>query len=193
MVVCTGKEREVSDVCVFNRQTICTHIFKSRSLANTPMAPVATFATVATRASYREINNERYILIPLSPYRGSLGRGPQSSTSLPLLNGISTGCNNIEMGGPEDATSKSQVQERFLSSDGKPIRVPKIPLADFCQEYGINENIQRILASEGFETAGAILEISETGLKDTLKIGEIGELRRALREFISKELLDGAQ
>ncbi|KAJ6511812.1 hypothetical protein DFH09DRAFT_1100112 [Mycena vulgaris] len=104
-----------------------------------------------------------------------------------------TGGNNIEMGGREDATSNSQVQERFLSSDGKPIRVPKIPLAEFCQEYGINENIQRILASEGFETAGAILEISETGLKDTLKIGEIGELRRALREFISKELLDGAQ
>ncbi|KAJ6511813.1 hypothetical protein DFH09DRAFT_1374303, partial [Mycena vulgaris] len=34
--------------------------------------------------------------------------------------------------------------ERFLSRDGKPIRVPKLPLAEFGQEYGVNETILKI-------------------------------------------------
>ncbi|KAJ6514793.1 hypothetical protein DFH09DRAFT_1287964 [Mycena vulgaris] len=102
--------------------------------------------------------------------------------------------NNTEVRFSE-ATASGIVQgpespERFLSRDGKAICVSKLPLADFCQQYEINETIQGILEREGFETAGAVLEISEASLKAKLKIGQIGELRRALREFISKELLD---
>jgi hypothetical protein len=83
------------------------------------------------------------------------------------------------------AIDPGPVHEQFLSSDGRPIRVPEMSLEKFCQDYHISVNIQTHLKKHGFTTAGGLLEITEVDLKEAnLKIGEIGELRRALREFI---------
>jgi hypothetical protein len=80
--------------------------------------------------------------------------------------------------------------EHFRGSDGKMICVPRVSLADFCRDHGVSDTIQHILAKEGFKTAGAVLEVSEDILRTTrLKIGEIGELKRGLREFISEAII----
>jgi hypothetical protein len=74
----------------------------------------------------------------------------------------------------------------MVQIDKEPIRVPTIGLADFCHKYKINEKIHELLAQEGFTTAAALLEISESTLKETgLKIGQIAELKRALRALLS--------
>ncbi|KAJ7681372.1 hypothetical protein B0H17DRAFT_1076481 [Mycena rosella] len=87
----------------------------------------------------------------------------------------------FDAAGPESAMSKSR--------NGKTISVPKLNLDDFCQTFGISEDIESRLRAAEFKSAGALLEISETDLKEVgLKIGQIGELRRALREFLSREM-----
>jgi hypothetical protein len=54
----------------------------------------------------------------------------------------------------------------------------------FCETYGVDESIRTTLEREGFKTAGALVEISEGTLEEKLKIGEIAELKRAVREFL---------
>ncbi|KAJ7789418.1 hypothetical protein B0H14DRAFT_2627251 [Mycena olivaceomarginata] len=73
-------------------------------------------------------------------------------------------------------------------SDGKVICVPRVSLAEFCRDHDVDDTIRDILAEEGFKTARAVLEVSEDTLRTRLKIGQIGELKRGLREFISKAI-----
>ncbi|KAJ7744251.1 hypothetical protein DFH07DRAFT_1063424 [Mycena maculata] len=94
---------------------------------------------------------------------------------------------------PQGAAGAKGFAERFVSSDGKAIRVPNLTLAEFCEKYGLNDTIRQVLEKEGFETAGALLETTEPTLKEAgLKIGQIGELRRALRVFLSAEHVEAA-
>jgi hypothetical protein len=63
-----------------------------------------------------------------------------------------------------------------------------LDLSGFCEKYHVGDHIRGLLEDAGFKTAGALAEISEDSLKQAkLKIGEIGELKRAVREFISTE------
>ncbi|KAF8187067.1 hypothetical protein K438DRAFT_1973240 [Mycena galopus ATCC 62051] len=73
--------------------------------------------------------------------------------------------------------------------DEKIITVPTLSVDDFCEQYRLNGEIQKLLQDEKFETAGAVLEAPEANLeKAGFKQGQIAELKRALREFLSTQM-----
>ncbi|KAF8150308.1 hypothetical protein K438DRAFT_442351 [Mycena galopus ATCC 62051] len=58
-------------------------------------------------------------------------------------------------------------------------------LSEFCRQYRVSDKIRRQLDKQGFETVGALLEVSDTSLRKAgLKSGQIAELKRALEEFV---------
>jgi hypothetical protein len=62
-----------------------------------------------------------------------------------------------------------------------------LTLAEFCLKYQVSDTIRGLLEADGFETAGALLNVSEKDLKeDGFKRGHIAELKRALREFVHR-------
>ncbi|KAJ7116283.1 hypothetical protein C8R43DRAFT_1137958 [Mycena crocata] len=68
------------------------------------------------------------------------------------------------------------------------VYVPMLTVADFCKRYHLSTEISNILKNEGYQTAGALFEESDATLKDLgLKIGQVAELKRALKEFLSLE------
>jgi len=74
--------------------------------------------------------------------------------------------------------------------DGKIITVPNLSVAEFCKEYRLSDEIRELLQNEKFETAGAVLEAAEGNLeKAGFKQGQIAELKRALREFLSTKMV----
>ncbi|KAJ7499624.1 hypothetical protein FB451DRAFT_1358744 [Mycena latifolia] len=77
---------------------------------------------------------------------------------------------------------------RLVSVDGSAIVVPTLTLAEFCQEYRLSDKIRNLLDEAGFETAGALLEVSDVSLlEDGFKRGQIAEMRRALKEFLTNQ------
>lgn len=82
---------------------------------------------------------------------------------------------------------------RSISIDGKVISVPILKVDEFCEKYHLNHEICERLQSEKFETAGALLEVAEDSLeKAGFKQGQIAELKRALREFLSTRVMEPA-
>ncbi|KAJ7450046.1 hypothetical protein B0H11DRAFT_1928429 [Mycena galericulata] len=80
--------------------------------------------------------------------------------------------------------------ERSISVDGKIILVPTLKVADFCKQYHLSDEIRQLLEKEKFETAGALLEVAESNLeKSGFKQGQIAEVKRALREFLSVKMV----
>jgi hypothetical protein len=68
---------------------------------------------------------------------------------------------------------------------GGGVRVPTLTVAEFCQKYHFGDKIRNLLDQQGFETAGAILEVSEMSLLEVgFKIGHIAEMKRALRQLL---------
>ncbi|KAJ6511814.1 hypothetical protein DFH09DRAFT_1324222 [Mycena vulgaris] len=85
------------------------------------------------------------------------------------------------------SASRLKPPQRFVRIEGRTVSVPTLALAEFCHEYHLSAEIHDRLDTEGFETAGALLEISEATLKDAkLRVGQIGELKRALKDFLLK-------
>ncbi|KAJ7450005.1 hypothetical protein B0H11DRAFT_2289374 [Mycena galericulata] len=81
-------------------------------------------------------------------------------------------------------------EKQKISVDGKTISVPILKVAEFCQQYRLDDSIRKLLQNEKFETAGALLEADESSLEKTgLKQGQIAELKRALREFLSEKMV----
>ncbi|KAJ7354081.1 hypothetical protein DFH08DRAFT_804000 [Mycena albidolilacea] len=75
---------------------------------------------------------------------------------------------------------------RSIAIDGKIISVPVLTVNDFCQQYHLSQEICKLLNDAKFESAGALLEVAEGNLeKAGFKQGQIAELKRALREFLS--------
>jgi hypothetical protein len=73
--------------------------------------------------------------------------------------------------------------------EGKRVSVPPMKISDFCHQYCINTNVLELLEKSGFETAGALLDVTEDNLKDVgLQPGNIAEMKRALREFLSARM-----
>ncbi|KAJ7359331.1 hypothetical protein DFH08DRAFT_931886 [Mycena albidolilacea] len=73
--------------------------------------------------------------------------------------------------------------------DGEIITLPNLSVAEFCRQYRLSDEIHRLLETEKFETAGAVLEAAETNLeKAGFKQGQIAELKRGLREFVSTKM-----
>ncbi|KAJ6569079.1 hypothetical protein B0H19DRAFT_1349971 [Mycena capillaripes] len=76
-------------------------------------------------------------------------------------------------------------QQTPLVSVSSTVKVPTLTIASFCQQYHISRTIQDRLQEEGFETAGALLELSDTQLVDAgFKRGHIAELKRALKALL---------
>ncbi|KAJ6553028.1 hypothetical protein B0H19DRAFT_1155495 [Mycena capillaripes] len=93
----------------------------------------------------------------------------------------------------EDEESRNQSpsggQERTVSIQelSDTIRVPNLSVAAFCKEYALSDAILRRIEKAGFETAGALLETSDSDLKAAdFKPGQIAELKRALKDFLFK-------
>ncbi|KAJ6540304.1 hypothetical protein B0H19DRAFT_1268906 [Mycena capillaripes] len=79
-----------------------------------------------------------------------------------------------------------RLSHQLLSIDGKGL--PPLSVAEFCKEYNLSDKIHKLLDDQGFETVGALLKLTDTGLKDAgFKIGHIAELRRAVNNFASKD------
>lgn len=81
--------------------------------------------------------------------------------------------------------NRPRFSKQLVSMDGRTIQVPQLAVADFCNQYGLSQKIHDLLTEEGYETAGALLEVSDVTLKDAnFKSGQIAELKRALKEFL---------
>lgn len=65
------------------------------------------------------------------------------------------------------------------------VRVPTLSLEEFSKKYALGDSVRKLLENQGFETAGALLEISDSDLESVdFKKGHIAELKRALRDFL---------
>ncbi|KAJ6461675.1 hypothetical protein C8R45DRAFT_1220661 [Mycena sanguinolenta] len=79
----------------------------------------------------------------------------------------------------------AQSATRAVSLDGKTISVPDLPIKDFCENYRLDEKIEKLLKDQAFDSAGALLEVSEEDLRAVgFKLGQVAELKRALREWL---------
>ncbi|KAF7373269.1 Kinase-like protein [Mycena sanguinolenta] len=68
-------------------------------------------------------------------------------------------------------------------------RVPRISIGEFCRKFHVNEEIRKLLEEEGFETARALLELTDAELRRVgFKDGQIAELERALKELLTAGL-----
>ncbi|KAJ6511830.1 hypothetical protein DFH09DRAFT_1100127 [Mycena vulgaris] len=76
---------------------------------------------------------------------------------------------------------------RLVSVSGKVGNVLALTVSDFCREYHLSDKIRNLLDEQGFETAGALLEVSDISLlQDGFKPGQVAELKRALKELLVK-------
>ncbi|KAJ7113613.1 hypothetical protein C8R44DRAFT_741195 [Mycena epipterygia] len=65
-------------------------------------------------------------------------------------------------------------------------RVPKMALAAFCKEYELDDTILRVLQGKGYSTVGALCAEFAVNLTDAgLTVGQIAELKQALKQFLS--------
>jgi hypothetical protein len=64
-------------------------------------------------------------------------------------------------------------------------RVPHLTIAKFCKQFQLSEKIWRLLQEEGYETAGALLDVDDVALRNAgFKGGQIAEVKRALKAFV---------
>ncbi|KAJ7789415.1 hypothetical protein B0H14DRAFT_2627249 [Mycena olivaceomarginata] len=85
---------------------------------------------------------------------------------------------------PPSAGQCPQPKERRVQFEKEIIRVPTMSLAEFHEKH-IDKETYELLVKEGFTTVAALLEISESTLKETgLKMGQIAELKSALRTLL---------
>ncbi|KAJ6482963.1 hypothetical protein C8R47DRAFT_1133390 [Mycena vitilis] len=69
------------------------------------------------------------------------------------------------------------------TTDEQAVNTPTLTVAEFCRQYRVSQEIQEILEKEGYETERDLLEVTDGTLeKAGLEIGQIAELRRALKE-----------
>ncbi|KAJ7744241.1 hypothetical protein DFH07DRAFT_834799 [Mycena maculata] len=66
--------------------------------------------------------------------------------------------------------------------------IPTLSVAEFCREYRLSDRIRTLLDEQGFETAAALLEVSDVSLlEDGFKKGQIAEIKRALKELLFRQ------
>ncbi|KAJ7892845.1 hypothetical protein B0H14DRAFT_3854723 [Mycena olivaceomarginata] len=87
-------------------------------------------------------------------------------------------------------TSELESGTQRIVVDGEIITLPNLSVAELCRQYRLSDEIHRLLETEKFETAGAVLEAAEANLeKAGFKQGQIAELKRGLREFVSTKMV----
>ncbi|KAF8185257.1 hypothetical protein K438DRAFT_1937020 [Mycena galopus ATCC 62051] len=85
--------------------------------------------------------------------------------------------------------AEDERERHFVSINGKPLDLPVMTIAEFCRRYNLSENIRQRLEEEEFNSAGAVLEVSEGTLQTAgFKSGQIADLKRALKEFLITNL-----
>ncbi|KAF8155026.1 hypothetical protein K438DRAFT_1777908 [Mycena galopus ATCC 62051] len=87
----------------------------------------------------------------------------------------------------ETSSAATAGDRQQASSTARPVALPVIPVAQFCREYNLSDNIRDHLekGDPKLQTAGALLEVSETTLQQAgFKSGQIADLKRALKEFL---------
>ncbi|KAJ6542774.1 hypothetical protein B0H19DRAFT_309074 [Mycena capillaripes] len=124
---------------------------------------------------------------------GGLGERPQLSVEdvrrfREITGGIGgDGGEGVVLGGTGGRGEGPIFSQQLVSMDGWTIQVPRLTVAEFCQQYKLSDKIYQLLTDEGFEMAGSLLEISDITLKEAkFKAGQIAELKRALKEFLFK-------
>ncbi|KAJ6542770.1 hypothetical protein B0H19DRAFT_1076819 [Mycena capillaripes] len=89
-------------------------------------------------------------------------------------------------GGLDRKSQGPKVSKQLVSLNGRTTHVPKLTVAEFCQELKLSEKIYKLLTEEEFETAGALLEVSDITLAEAnFESRQIVELKRALKEFLA--------
>ncbi|KAJ6493014.1 hypothetical protein C8R45DRAFT_1073087 [Mycena sanguinolenta] len=82
----------------------------------------------------------------------------------------------------------------WILFEGRRVLVPPMTIAKFCEQYHVNDSIRALLETAEFETAGSLLDVTEETLKEVgLKHGNIAELKRALREFLSARMMTDSE
>ncbi|KAJ6518630.1 hypothetical protein C8R45DRAFT_917807 [Mycena sanguinolenta] len=118
---------------------------------------------------------------------GGYGEGPSLSVEDLRFSEITGGAGGTggRHGGKGGIGGRGQAPDLLmplLSIDEK-FRMPNLTVAEFCQRYSLSKKICSLLEEQGFETAGELLEVSSTALRDAgFKGGHILELKRALNE-----------
>ncbi|KAK7007897.1 hypothetical protein R3P38DRAFT_3026596 [Favolaschia claudopus] len=88
----------------------------------------------------------------------------------------------VELNRPKDTVDQ---ERHFVSVNGEPFYVPAMTVAKFCQTYNLSDSIRARLEQEEFQTAGKLLEVSETTLQTAgFKSGQIADVKTALKEFL---------
>ncbi|KAJ6482772.1 hypothetical protein C8R45DRAFT_1100021 [Mycena sanguinolenta] len=96
------------------------------------------------------------------------------------------------VGGPGPGpTLKDNIHNPYPERDddklwsGPPPNIQRTPIDEFCQEYALDETIEKLLHDNGLETANSLFEVDGNALRDVgFELGHIPELKRALREFV---------
>ncbi|KAJ7196311.1 hypothetical protein B0H12DRAFT_1082038 [Mycena haematopus] len=90
-------------------------------------------------------------------------------------------------------SSDGEQEQHFLSVTAKPVTLPVMSVDEFCRQYNLSENIREHLTKEEFQTAGSLLEVSESTLQAAgFKSGQIADLKKALKEFLISNITPGA-
>jgi len=86
--------------------------------------------------------------------------------------------------GEQNGVQREVKQEPFPEVDLN-VRVPHWTVAEFSRRYRLSDDIPILLGREGCVTVKGLLEFSQEDLEEIrLKVGEIAELKRALKEFL---------
>jgi len=100
------------------------------------------------------------------------------------------------------AAIDTSASERFIligdegAGDKVMVRVPSLSVQEFCRKYKVGDEIRGLLENEGFKTAGALLEVSDSDLKDAgFRSGHVAEVKRALKDWLFSQgsTQDGGQ
>ncbi|KAK7065060.1 hypothetical protein R3P38DRAFT_2827730 [Favolaschia claudopus] len=88
----------------------------------------------------------------------------------------------VKLTRPKDTADQ---ERHFVSVNGEPFYVPAMTVAEFCRIYKLSDSIRTRLEQEEFQTAGKLLEVSETTLQTAgFKSGQIADVKTALKEFL---------
>ncbi|KAF7367859.1 hypothetical protein MSAN_00850400 [Mycena sanguinolenta] len=84
-------------------------------------------------------------------------------------------------------------EQHFLSVTSKPVVLPVMSVDEFCGKYNLSQNIREQLKKEEFQTAGSLLEVSESTLQNAgFKSGQIADLKKALKDFLVTNITPGS-
>ncbi|KAJ7789416.1 hypothetical protein B0H14DRAFT_3503027 [Mycena olivaceomarginata] len=90
-------------------------------------------------------------------------------------------------GGTPDSSGQNPPKYQVVSVDECRIRVPSLAVSCFCERNRLSAEIRSWVEQEKFVTTAALFEVSDVALTAAgLKGGDIAEIKRALKDFLSE-------